>query len=155
MPNGPVSGQVVRRRGARGDVWYARYRLPDGRQIKQKIGPAWTQRGRPAAGCHTKHTARVWLENVIAGSRCSRPRRSTPSSGGRTQSRTRRSSSPRHSRARVRSVRSRPIIRADVLALVSKAGVINPRRGRDAQRVRAWRRPASERPQIEQTAGAL
>ena len=26
-----LSGHVFRRRGARGDVWYAKYRLPDGR----------------------------------------------------------------------------------------------------------------------------
>ena len=36
-----VSGHVFRRRGARGDVWYAKYRLPDGRQVKRRIGPAF------------------------------------------------------------------------------------------------------------------
>src|SRR4051794_2112275 len=40
------TGHVYRRCGDRGDVWYAKYRLPDGRQVKKRIGPAWTSRGR-------------------------------------------------------------------------------------------------------------
>ena len=51
------TGHVVRRRGSREDVWYAKYRLPDGRQVKRRIGPAWTEPGRPAAGYFTKRTA--------------------------------------------------------------------------------------------------
>jgi hypothetical protein len=31
----------------RGPVWYAKYRLPDARQLQRKIGPAWAERGRP------------------------------------------------------------------------------------------------------------
>lgn len=33
-----------------GPVWFAKYRLPDGRQVQvqKRIRPAWTQRGRPA-----------------------------------------------------------------------------------------------------------
>jgi integrase len=61
----PPSGHVFRRRGARGDVWYAKYRLPDGRQVQRRIGPAWTSRGRPSAGYHTKRTAEVWLSHVV------------------------------------------------------------------------------------------
>jgi hypothetical protein len=38
----PASGQVFRREGARGPVWYAKYRLPDGRQVQRRIGPAYT-----------------------------------------------------------------------------------------------------------------
>ena len=34
----------------RGPCWYAKYRLPDGRQVQKKLGPAWTERGRPPAG---------------------------------------------------------------------------------------------------------
>jgi integrase len=49
----------------RGPVWYAKYRLPDGRQVQKKIGPAWTQRGRPAAGYFTKRTAEDWLRDVL------------------------------------------------------------------------------------------
>ncbi len=59
------TGHVVRRRGSRGDVWYAKYRLPDGRQVKRRIGPAWTERGRPSAGYFTKRTAEHWLADVL------------------------------------------------------------------------------------------
>jgi len=43
-----------------GPVWYAKYRLPDGRQVQKKIGPAWTDRGRPPAGSYTKRQADAW-----------------------------------------------------------------------------------------------
>ena len=50
---------------ARGPVWYAKYRLPDGRQIQKKLGPAWTERGRPPAGWFTKRTAEDWLRRTL------------------------------------------------------------------------------------------
>jgi integrase len=50
---------------ARGPVWYAKYRLPDGRQVQRKIGPAWTERGRPAVGYFTKRTAEAWLRDLL------------------------------------------------------------------------------------------
>ena len=59
------SGHVFRVDRRRGPIWYAKYRLPDGRQVQKKIGPAWTQRGRPAAGFHTKRTAEAWLRDVL------------------------------------------------------------------------------------------
>jgi integrase len=65
----PISGHVFRRKGTRGDVWYAKYRLPDGRQVQRKIGPAWRERGRPAAGFFTKRTAEAWLSDVLAEAR--------------------------------------------------------------------------------------
>lgn len=65
-----VSGHVIRRRGVRGDVWYAKYRLPDGRQVKRRIGPAWSGRGRPAAGYLTRRGAQSWLDEVLAQARC-------------------------------------------------------------------------------------
>ena len=34
---------------ARGPAWYAKYRLPDGRRVQKKLGPAWTERARPVA----------------------------------------------------------------------------------------------------------
>jgi len=46
-------------------VWYAKYRLPDGRQVQRKIGPAWTERGRPPAGYVTKRLAESWLRDVL------------------------------------------------------------------------------------------
>lgn len=37
----PPSGHVFRVERVRGPVWYAKYRLPDGRQVQKKLGPAW------------------------------------------------------------------------------------------------------------------
>jgi hypothetical protein len=34
-----------------------KYRLPDGRQVQKKLGPAWIERGRPPAGYFTKRLA--------------------------------------------------------------------------------------------------
>jgi integrase len=62
----PPSGHVFRVERKRAPVWYAKYRLSDGRQIQKKIGPAWTGRGRPAAGYVTKRLAEVWLDDVLA-----------------------------------------------------------------------------------------
>jgi integrase len=56
---------VYRRSAPRGDAWYAKYRLPDGRQVHKRIGPAWTSRGRPAAGYFTKRTAESWLRDLL------------------------------------------------------------------------------------------
>jgi integrase len=68
-PPQPISGHVFRREGKRGPVWYAKYRVPDGRQVKARIGRAWTQRGRPAAGFYTRRTAQAWLDQVLAQAR--------------------------------------------------------------------------------------
>ena len=64
-PYRPPSGHVYRVDRVRGPVWYAKYRLPDGRQIQRKIGPAWTERGRPPAGYVTKRTAEAWLRDLL------------------------------------------------------------------------------------------
>jgi integrase len=64
-PPKPVSGHVFRAERKRGPQWFAKYRLPDGRQVQKKIGPAWTERGRPAAGYFTKRTAEDWLRAVL------------------------------------------------------------------------------------------
>jgi integrase len=61
----PVSGHVYRWEGKRRPVWGAKYRLRDGRQVKKTIGPAWTERGRPAAGYYTKRAAEAWLRDVL------------------------------------------------------------------------------------------
>jgi integrase len=63
------SGHVFRMERKRGPVWYAKYRLPDGRQVQRKLGPAWTERGRPPAGCFTKRTAETWLGDTLAEAR--------------------------------------------------------------------------------------
>jgi len=61
----PPSGHVFRVERARGPVWYAKYRLPDGRQVQRKIGPAWSGRGGPAAGYVTKRGAEDWLRRLL------------------------------------------------------------------------------------------
>jgi integrase len=61
----PPSGHVFRVERQRGPVWFAKYRLPDGRQVQKKIGPAWTARGRPPAGYFTKRLAEDWLRDVL------------------------------------------------------------------------------------------
>src|SRR3954462_9575775 len=65
----PPTGHVFRRDGARRATWYAKYRLPDGRQVQKRIGPAWTERGRPPAGYFTKRTAEAWLRAVLDDAR--------------------------------------------------------------------------------------
>src|SRR4051794_41126399 len=61
----PVSGHVYRVERQRGTQWYAKYRLPDGRQVKKRIGPAWSERGRPPTGYFTKRTAQAWLRDLL------------------------------------------------------------------------------------------
>jgi integrase len=61
----PPSGHVFRAERQRGAVWYAKYRLPDGRQVQRKLGPAWSERGRPPAGYFTKRLADDWLRNTL------------------------------------------------------------------------------------------
>src|SRR3954465_12185979 len=69
MPDVPVSAHVYRHEGKRGAVWRAKYRLPDGRQVHRTIGPAWTSRGRPAAGFYTRAPAREWLAAALRRAR--------------------------------------------------------------------------------------
>ena len=59
------SGHVFRVDRVRGPVWYAKYRLPDGRQVQKKLGPAWSERGRPPAGYVTKRLAEDWLRSTL------------------------------------------------------------------------------------------
>src|SRR5271169_1769048 len=65
----PVSGHVFRVERKRGPVWYAKYRLPDGRQVQRKLGPAWAGRGRPAGGYLTRRLAQELLEDTLAQAR--------------------------------------------------------------------------------------
>jgi integrase len=68
-PVRPPSGHVFRVERKRGAQWYAKYRLPDGRQLQRRIGPVWTERGRPAAGYFTKRTAEDWLRDLLGEAR--------------------------------------------------------------------------------------
>jgi integrase len=67
--NLPVSGHVFRVERKRGPQWYVKYRLPDGRQIKKRLGPAWRNRGRPPVGYFTKRTAEAALDEILAAAR--------------------------------------------------------------------------------------
>jgi integrase len=62
---GIPTGHVFRVERARGPAWYAKYRLPEGRQVQKKLGPAWTERGRPPAGYFTKRLAEAWLREIL------------------------------------------------------------------------------------------
>ncbi len=68
-PLQPPTGHVFRLERVRGPAWYAKYRLPDGRQVQKKLGPAWTGRGRPPAGYFTKRTAEEWLRDTLDSAR--------------------------------------------------------------------------------------
>jgi integrase len=63
------SGHVVRVEGERGAVWYARYRLPSGRQVKKRLGPAAPERSRPPAGYFTRRLAEDWLSDTLDSAR--------------------------------------------------------------------------------------
>jgi hypothetical protein len=41
----------------------------DGRQARKKLGPAWADRGRPAAGYFAKRLTEAWLQDVLAQAR--------------------------------------------------------------------------------------
>jgi hypothetical protein len=68
-PRQPISGYVFRVERTRGPVWYAKYRLPDGRQVQKKLGPVWGERGRPPAGYFTKRLAEDWLRETLQQAR--------------------------------------------------------------------------------------
>ena len=59
------SGHVFRVERQRGPVWYAKYRLPGGRQVKCRLGPAWMERGRPPVGYFTRRLAEDWLRDQL------------------------------------------------------------------------------------------
>ena len=64
-----MSGHVFRVGRAKGPQWYAKVRLGDGRQVKRRIGPAHAGRGRPPAGCFSRRTAELWLEEQLREAR--------------------------------------------------------------------------------------
>jgi integrase len=65
----PVSGHVRLANGKRGSSWYAKYRLPDGRQVQKRLGPAWTEKTRPPSGYFTKRTAEAALQAILTDAR--------------------------------------------------------------------------------------
>jgi len=65
----PISGHVFKRKGKRGAVWYAKYRLPDGSQQKKRLGPAWTEKTAPPDGYFTKGKAQTHLDEMLRQAR--------------------------------------------------------------------------------------
>jgi integrase len=65
----PISGHVSKRKGKRGVVWYAKFRLPDGRQQKKRLGLAWTEKTVPPDGYFTKGKAQAHLDELLRQTR--------------------------------------------------------------------------------------
>ncbi|HEX3608737.1 MAG TPA: site-specific integrase [Solirubrobacterales bacterium] len=65
----PISGHVFKRKGKRGVVWYAKLRLPDGRQQKKRLGLAWTEKTAPPDGYFTKGKAEKHLDELLRQTR--------------------------------------------------------------------------------------
>ena len=65
MPARNVTGHVRLVKRDRGPKWYAKYRLPDRRQVQKMLGPAWTERGRPPEGYYTRKTAEAELRRLM------------------------------------------------------------------------------------------
>jgi integrase len=65
----PISGhvQVVPRK--RGNVYYLKYRLADGRQVQRRLGKVWTGRGRLPAGYFTRKQAEAELDAILTDAR--------------------------------------------------------------------------------------
>ena len=64
-----TSGHVKLRKGKRVSTWYLKYRLPDGSQVQQRLGPARSGRGRPPAGHFTRRMAEEALQEVLTDAR--------------------------------------------------------------------------------------
>jgi integrase len=65
--DGQTSGHVRLIQGARGPVFYASIRLPDGRRIQRSLGRAWLSRSRPPARHITRVQAERRLAEILAG----------------------------------------------------------------------------------------
>ena len=64
-----VTGHVFLVDRKAGPQWYAKYRLPSGEQLQQRLGPAHTGRGRCPAGHLTERTAKDALNAILADAR--------------------------------------------------------------------------------------
>lgn len=65
MSTNYLSGSIILRKLARGDVWYARVRVGS-KDTKKRIGPAWTKRTACPSGYFTKATADRWLREYLS-----------------------------------------------------------------------------------------
>jgi integrase len=66
----PVSGHVFRNDRKRVLQWYAKYRVPNGRQVQKHLGPHLSDRSTELPpGYFTKRTAEGWLDETLAKAR--------------------------------------------------------------------------------------
>jgi len=63
--SGRATGSVRLVERSCGAVYYAKLRLPDGRQVQRKLGAAWTRRGRPEGGSLTQRMAEARLRELL------------------------------------------------------------------------------------------
>lgn len=77
-----VTGHVRLVERKRGNVFYLKYRGPDGHQVQKMLGPAWTERSRPPVGYYTRRTAEEALQAILTDAR--RGTLDVPRRGGRT-----------------------------------------------------------------------
>jgi integrase len=59
------TGSVTLLKRKRGPVYFAKLRLPDGRQVQRKLGPAAPRRGRPPVGSLTSKMAEDRLRELL------------------------------------------------------------------------------------------
>jgi len=64
-----VTGHLLLRKGKRRSAWYVKYRLADGRQVQRRLGPAWTEKGRPYPGFLTERQAEAALHALLTDAR--------------------------------------------------------------------------------------
>jgi integrase len=60
-----ASGHVFPWDRKRGRQFYAKFRLPDGRQVQKLLGPAWMGPGRPPSGYLTRKCAEAELRRIL------------------------------------------------------------------------------------------
>lgn len=63
-----ASGRVYVRKRKRENQWYAQYRVGD-RRFNRRLGPVWTERGRPPEGYFTKRKAKAALDAILTDAR--------------------------------------------------------------------------------------
>jgi integrase len=61
-----ATGHVFLHPGKRRSTWYAKYRPPHGKQVKKRLGPAWTETGRPPEGYLTRKMAEAELRTLLS-----------------------------------------------------------------------------------------
>lgn len=68
MPTSTISGHVRLREGARGGVWYAKWRDASG-QHEKRLGKDWTGKGRPSSGFLREKEAQTALQAILTDAR--------------------------------------------------------------------------------------